>query len=167
MLFQPILTLLLVSLVPSVLSAFSPTTSELESRRAHHHGAHGQSFDSNFAQHAPSAAPSSSRRAVHKRTIIPATLPLGTRNDLARCPETMMACPISALPTETEWECVHPDEDLYSCGGCSTMSTGEDCTSISSAQSVSCEAGACRVHSCEYGYGPSTDGKSCIAQFTQ
>jgi hypothetical protein len=39
---------------------------------------------------------------------------------------------------------ISPEEDLYSCGGCATLGTGVDCTTIPSVLSVSCQVGACQ-----------------------
>lgn len=34
-------------------------------------------------------------------------------------------------------------EDLYSCGGCSTLGTGTDCSALPGARGVECSAGKC------------------------
>lgn len=106
------------------------------------------------------------------------------------CPQPLRVCPLSGESrpsTMAEWidegfECVNHEEDLYSCGGCSTVdeqyvffshfSQGShtcsrccgrhDCTKIEGALNVACTRGSCRVDSCTTGYTRSLDGKSCI-----
>jgi hypothetical protein len=79
-----------------------------------------------------------------------------------------------------DYECVDIDNDLNSCGGCTSTGAGKDCTAIPGAFNVACTAGACEgklyslspystsayysllVYTCTQGYQLSADQKSCI-----
>ncbi|KAG7561901.1 hypothetical protein FFLO_02630 [Filobasidium floriforme] len=72
------------------------------------------------------------------------------------------------------YECVNTSSDLEHCGGCATPdpfdfgnaanSTAQDCTAISHAASVGCNAGRCTVQSCDPGYVAVSDaaGDRCV-----
>ncbi|KZT73285.1 hypothetical protein DAEQUDRAFT_662375 [Daedalea quercina L-15889] len=86
------------------------------------------------------------------------------------CPLSMNVCPISeTVPTTLEewvehgYECVDVREDLNSCGGCGSVDVQYDCTAIPNALGISCEVGACRVHSCKPGFTLALDGTSCVS----
>ncbi|KAL7420740.1 hypothetical protein Q5752_004691 [Cryptotrichosporon argae] len=113
-------------------------------------GGNGGSGNSSPTTHvSPSSRPSSHPK--REPAAGPAVLlPLGTRGDLARCPADSVACP--AAVGSDEWECVHYEDDLYSCGGCLTLGTGADCTALANVLAVGCEAAACVVYTCERGY---------------
>ncbi|KII94279.1 hypothetical protein PLICRDRAFT_50260 [Plicaturopsis crispa FD-325 SS-3] len=86
----------------------------------------------------------------------------------AMCPAPMSACPVSGSLSATSarsadaFECVDFMADLKSCGGCSSLSSGHDCTTIKGAVGVSCVVGTCKVRSCSAGYTLSADQKTCI-----
>ncbi|BGP18845.1 hypothetical protein JCM10213v2_006925 [Rhodosporidiobolus nylandii] len=60
------------------------------------------------------------------------------------------------------YECIDTAQALDSCGGCASTGEGVDCTRIRGAAGVGCEAGVCRVFSCENGWKPSLDGSKCV-----
>ncbi|BEJ16440.1 hypothetical protein CspHIS471_0510450 [Cutaneotrichosporon sp. HIS471] len=66
------------------------------------------------------------------------------------CPVSgQLACyTTSAL---TGYECIDPQTELESCGGCIVGGTGVDCTSLPGAKAVGCEAGVCKIYSCTNG----------------
>jgi hypothetical protein len=78
------------------------------------------------------------------------------------CPAGLEACPISSL-IGGSYECIDIAVELESCGGCSSLGEGQDCTAIPGAWNVGCEQGACAVYTCSAGFRRSQDGKSCIA----
>jgi hypothetical protein len=46
------------------------------------------------------------------------------------CPKSWVACPVF-FGSRTEWECVDVTGDLFSCGGCASLSgQGVDCTAL-------------------------------------
>ncbi|WVR06021.1 hypothetical protein IAU60_003049 [Kwoniella sp. DSM 27419] len=122
------------------------------------------------ARPSSSPSPGGARKRSAKPISLPSDLPLGTPEDLFRCPSTQLACPVTdtsaqellTLASSAPFECVSPLEDLYSCGGCATLGTGRDCTAIPGVVSVSCAIGSCNVHSCEQGYVISSDGHGCV-----
>ncbi|KAF9015172.1 hypothetical protein BDQ17DRAFT_1294748 [Cyathus striatus] len=77
------------------------------------------------------------------------------------CPTGLDACPIKGLTTG-DYECLDTDSELESCGGCTSLGKGQDCTTIPGAWNVGCERGSCIVYSCAGGFVLSLDGKSCI-----
>jgi len=122
--------------------------------------------------------PNRHKKQKHKRE-------LGSR--FFRCPSGMEACPVQGLTgnsSDKELQCVDTLTELESCGGCTSLGNGQDCTSIEGAWNVGCEQGTCRgmlllfyrfrgttdtllqtklVDSCEGGYEVAPDGKSCTA----
>lgn len=66
------------------------------------------------------------------------------------------------------WECIDTMNDIESCGGCADPSiafgpgVGRDCTAIAGTNSVSCQQGQCRVHSCQDGWAFAADGETCM-----
>lgn len=97
-------------------------------------------------------------------------LPLGSTDDLKRCPAGTMSCPTLEAPvlagasSDAPWECVNYLEDLYSCGGCTTLGTGVDCTALPGVRSVSCAAAQCVVHQCQAGFVQV--GNECVSAAT-
>ncbi|KDQ63103.1 hypothetical protein JAAARDRAFT_366825 [Jaapia argillacea MUCL 33604] len=86
------------------------------------------------------------------------------------CPGDQTACPVSkllSLPTslvgwsEIEYECFDFSADLKACGGCGSMNSMYDCTTIADASSVACVQGSCQVSKCKQGFVPS-GLNSCI-----
>lgn len=77
------------------------------------------------------------------------------------CPNNYEACPIAGL-TGSYLECLDITAEITSCGGCTSMNEGQDCTSIEGAWNVGCEAGVCQVYTCALGYRRSRDGHSCV-----
>ncbi|GJJ09672.1 hypothetical protein Clacol_003896 [Clathrus columnatus] len=59
------------------------------------------------------------------------------------CPNNYEACPIPGL-TGMYLECLDTTAELTSCGGCTSMDEGQDCTMIEGAWNVGCEAGSCK-----------------------
>ncbi|WRT68711.1 uncharacterized protein IL334_005691 [Kwoniella shivajii] len=99
---------------------------------------------------------------------IPYGLEQNKNNEL--CPTRMSACPIEGRFTmetldqvvkQGEYECINPLEDLQSCGGCSSLSTGVDCTSIPGAKFMGCNIGKCQIYSCKKGWKLNQDGSAC------
>lgn len=76
------------------------------------------------------------------------------------CPTGLDACPVSGLTGD--YECLDTDTELESCGGCTTLGRGQDCTSITGAWNVGCEQGTCVVYTCAGGFQVGADGKSCL-----
>ncbi|KAF8973936.1 hypothetical protein BDZ97DRAFT_408143 [Flammula alnicola] len=76
------------------------------------------------------------------------------------CPSGLDACPVSTL--SGDYECLDTAIELESCGGCTTMGKGQDCTKIEGAWNVGCDQGSCIVYSCAGGFRLGADGKSCI-----
>ncbi|RDB28903.1 Protein priA [Hypsizygus marmoreus] len=77
------------------------------------------------------------------------------------CPTGLDACPISSMKSG-DYECLDTTTELESCGGCSSIGAGQDCTTITGAWNVGCEQGSCKVYTCAGGYIRARDGKSCI-----
>jgi hypothetical protein len=60
------------------------------------------------------------------------------------CPSNLIACPVAGPPGFfSDYECIDTRHDLQSCGGCSSMGMGQDCTAIRGAWNVGCESGHC------------------------
>ncbi|KAI0033170.1 hypothetical protein K488DRAFT_34336, partial [Vararia minispora EC-137] len=59
------------------------------------------------------------------------------------------------------FECVDTQHELQSCGGCASVRSQYDCTTIEGSWNVGCENGACKVYSCQAGYRLARDGASC------
>ncbi|KAI0068368.1 hypothetical protein BV25DRAFT_1911353 [Artomyces pyxidatus] len=81
------------------------------------------------------------------------------------CPTGLSACPVTGLTNNvtSDYECIDTQQELESCGGCSSVGAGQDCTAIPGAWNVGCAAGSCAVYNCMAGFRLSLDGKSCIA----
>jgi len=83
---------------------------------------------------------------------------------LQRCPSQMTACPIDAPPSlngeratatisaDEPFECVKPEEDLYNCGGCSSIGLGVSCGDLPGVRGTSCTEGKCVIYTCQKGY---------------
>ncbi|CAK9786598.1 hypothetical protein CC85DRAFT_310932 [Cutaneotrichosporon oleaginosum] len=77
------------------------------------------------------------------------------------CPAPgQLACYTTAA--RTGYECIDPQTELESCGGCAVGGTGVDCTSLPGAKAVGCEAGECKIYSCASGHAL-VDGKCQLA----
>jgi len=76
------------------------------------------------------------------------------------CPTGLDACPVSGLAAD--YECIDVATELESCGGCTSLNKGQDCTKIQGAWNVGCDQGSCVVYSCAGGFQIGADGKSCI-----
>jgi hypothetical protein len=60
------------------------------------------------------------------------------------CPNDLTACPVVGTHRLfSDYECIDAKHDLQSCGGCSSIGAGQDCTAIGGAWNVGCEAGHC------------------------
>ena len=104
------------------------------------------------------SGPSQHKRSPRRSS----SLPFGVI-DSARCPEGGVACPIGRSRSASAlFECLQPDDDLESCGGCSSLGQGADCTAIAGARAVGCTAGLCEVYTCQRGFAVGHDGKSCV-----
>ncbi|ODN75224.1 hypothetical protein L202_06420 [Cryptococcus amylolentus CBS 6039] len=78
------------------------------------------------------------------------------------CPRGMKAC--NVMGVSDAWECVDPEADLESCGGCahgdyvkganSTAATGVNCSSLPGLLrgSVTCSSGSCQAFACKSGW---------------
>jgi len=96
-----------------------------------------------------------SMRARHKRDQ--KALDAGTI-----CPKPRIACPIqgyteyqmqpSSKGAVMELECIDPNLDIDSCGGCATLGTGVACETLEGVKSTSCVNGVCQIYSCKPGY---------------
>lgn len=84
-----------------------------------------------------------------------------TSRDVPACPRGLDACPISGL-TSGDYECLDISAELESCGGCTSVGQGQDCTAIKGAWNVGCDRGSCKVYSCFAGFRLSVDGTSCV-----
>ncbi|WRT64307.1 uncharacterized protein IL334_001239 [Kwoniella shivajii] len=162
----------LVSALPTPTTAQEALAKRWHEDHKRHHPAVG-----NNARPSPSASRGLTKAAQKKP--IPSSAPsskitpLGASEDLSRCLAKQMACPISPMTdiqlekstADTPYECVSPQEDLYSCGGCTTLGTGFDCTAIPGVLSVSCSVGLCNVHACEPAYTLTSDEQGCALIF--
>ncbi|KAH9835562.1 protein priA [Rhodofomes roseus] len=106
---------------------------------------------------APSANPVKSRsKPAHKRAATKA------RRSTFTCPDQLESCPISGLTGPTgDFECIDPQTELESCGGCASTGEGQDCTAIEGVWNVGCERGRCALYTCAQGYKLSADGTAC------
>ncbi|WWC66386.1 uncharacterized protein I206_100287 [Kwoniella pini CBS 10737] len=176
MIFTKVAILSLLSLATFVLSLPTPTLNSQEglAKRWHEdHKRHHPSVGEN-ARPSPSVSGSAQRKAKKpipsSKSIDSGQPQLGSAEDLTRCPAQKMACPISPMTdvelaksnADTPYECILPQEDLYSCGGCTTLGTGLDCTAIPGVLSVSCAIGTCNVYSCKSGFTVTSDGQGCV-----
>jgi len=99
-----------------------------------------------------------------------APVPSGMRRALPKprspslCPSGLTACPITSVsgPT-TDFECLDTVNELESCGGCTSVGKGQDCTAIRGAWNVGCQQGSCTVYTCAVGFKRSRDDQSCIS----
>lgn len=99
------------------------------------------------------------------------------------CPAKETACPIRGSTTydaavshhfstqdefsgvmlgQGGYECLDVSSSLESCGGCASTGEGRDCSAIRGAAGVGCDAGVCRILSCQGGYKVSLDGSKCV-----
>lgn len=76
------------------------------------------------------------------------------------CPNNLDACPVSG--PGGDYECLDTTTELESCGGCTSLKQGQDCTKIEGAWNVGCNQGSCVVYTCAGGYRIGADGKSCV-----
>lgn len=84
-----------------------------------------------------------------------------TQEDVDNCPANLHSCPVTGLDGETSYECIDFATELESCGGCASVGEGLDCTAIPNVDSVGCEAGVCKVFSCNPGFSV-VNGTSCL-----
>lgn len=98
---------------------------------------------------AEAPVPSGARR---KRDVRPKTV------NETYCMKGLTAC---AIPGTSDWECVDPQHDLESCGGCAfgnfggaSAAMGVDCSSLPGVKStgVQCSWGRCVIIACRKGY---------------
>ena len=94
------------------------------------------------------------------------------------CPSGYEQCPVAGV--SGEHECLETLSEMTSCGGCTSVGAGVDCTKIPHVEYASCYGGFCSgtsspqrrepradsllslVFSCEGGYKPSDDERSCV-----
>ncbi|ORX40736.1 hypothetical protein BD324DRAFT_606552 [Kockovaella imperatae] len=82
------------------------------------------------------------------------------RRDLpTTCAAGYSSCPV---PGSAGSECLNTLISMESCGGCTSLGQGTDCSAIEGVDSVSCVAGSCAVSSCQPGYEVSSTGTTCI-----
>lgn len=67
------------------------------------------------------------------------------------CPKNFSVCPIPGGAVNA-YECIDSFTDLGSCGGCTSLGKGRDCTQIPGARWMGCENGGCVVYSCRQGW---------------
>jgi len=81
------------------------------------------------------------------------------------CPMEQTICNVSdGLTKSNTWACVDTKKDVNFCGGCGARGDGGvDCSSIPNSWNVGCDAGECRVFTCEPGFRVSHHGKGCVA----
>lgn len=84
------------------------------------------------------------------------------KSRMSLCPPGLDACAIKGT-TNGEYECLDTYTELESCGGCSSLGKGQDCTAIQGAWNVGCERGNCIVYSCASGYRLGSNRTSCDA----
>lgn len=60
---------------------------------------------------------------------------------ISPCPTGLDACPVSSLGGD--YECLDTTTELESCGGCTSLQKGQDCTRIEGAWNVGCHQGSC------------------------
>ncbi|GAA6039012.1 hypothetical protein JCM8097_000153 [Rhodosporidiobolus ruineniae] len=60
------------------------------------------------------------------------------------------------------FECLDPLSELTSCGGCSSLSTGTDCSTLPHVRSAGCAEGRCVVFACERGWKPDEHAGACV-----
>ncbi|WVW82470.1 hypothetical protein I302_104481 [Kwoniella bestiolae CBS 10118] len=166
MLFTKFITLSVLSLSTFVLALPTPTINDQEGLAKRWHADHQRYHPSADESARPSPSASGIVRRKIQAPIFTGPVVLGSGEDLTRCLSQQIACPISPMTSfelqsasaDTPYECISPKEDLYSCGGCATLGTGQDCTAIPGVLSVSCAIGQCNVHSCKAGFTLSSDG---------
>lgn len=94
------------------------------------------------------------------KTAVP-SYGLESNKNGALCPSGFAACPIPGRPaSESDYECIDALTDITSCGGCASLSTGQDCTAIPGARFMGCEMGMCEVYSCRAGWRQ-VNGTAC------
>ncbi|CAE6433938.1 unnamed protein product [Rhizoctonia solani] len=103
----------------------------------------------------PSNAPGTYGRkrhtAMHKRTSF--------------CPTNFESCPIlDASGRSTESECIDTRTQLTSCGGCTSIGKGQNCSAIPNAKITTCSNSHCVVEKCKRGYEVSSSSDSCVSQ---
>ncbi|PLW46602.1 hypothetical protein PCANC_06132 [Puccinia coronata f. sp. avenae] len=80
-----------------------------------------------------------------------------------QCPTGLSACPISSgLGASSSFECIDVQQEVTSCGGCSTTGKGVDCTTLKGVASSGCSDGQCKIFSCKTGYQYSATHNVCI-----
>lgn len=80
------------------------------------------------------------------------------------CPTGQTACPITAtnlFTDSTPYECLDVKQEITSCGGCTTLGQGVDCSKMKGVSSSGCSDGACKIFSCQPGYQYSAVYNSC------
>ncbi|KAF9456373.1 hypothetical protein BDZ94DRAFT_1275865 [Collybia nuda] len=80
---------------------------------------------------------------------------------ISLCPSGLDGCPISDVKAG-DYECLDTTTELESCGGCTSLGLGQDCTAIVGAWNVGCDQGHCAVYTCSGGFRRARDGKTCI-----
>ncbi|CAE6394416.1 unnamed protein product [Rhizoctonia solani] len=81
------------------------------------------------------------------------------------CPANYESCPIlDASGRTSESECIDTRTQLTSCGGCASISKGQNCSAIPHVKVATCEASKCIVTKCKRGYEVSGSGDSCVPQ---
>ncbi|EIW68289.1 hypothetical protein TREMEDRAFT_32155 [Tremella mesenterica DSM 1558] len=104
---------------------------------------------SNGQCHSPTMVPR--RRNLNQKKEIQTTIFGLEENKAANlCPVGLAACPIPGRMND--YECLDAMNDLQSCGGCTSMGTGIDCTAIPGVRWMGCNVGKCEVYSCKAGF---------------
>ncbi|KAM0749712.1 hypothetical protein T439DRAFT_37277 [Meredithblackwellia eburnea MCA 4105] len=76
------------------------------------------------------------------------------------CPSGETACKLKK--GGLGYQCINTNDELSSCGGCTTEGEGQNCEDIPFVESVSCSAGKCEIHSCTPPRIPSFTGQGCV-----
>ncbi|KAH9821802.1 hypothetical protein DFH28DRAFT_532189 [Melampsora americana] len=84
---------------------------------------------------------------------------------LGLCPIGLSACPISPFSSSKGYECIDTQEEIESCGGCSSTGEGINCNTVPGVKFAGCAASQCLAFSCEEGYNLTSDQK-CVAATT-
>ncbi|KNZ48898.1 uncharacterized protein VP01_533g6 [Puccinia sorghi] len=83
---------------------------------------------------------------------------------LSNCPSGLTACPIATGPSLSPsggFECLDVQQEVTSCGGCSSTGQGVDCTTLKGVSSAGCSAGECKIFSCKPGFQFSFVNNAC------
>ncbi|KAG0151684.1 hypothetical protein CROQUDRAFT_71416 [Cronartium quercuum f. sp. fusiforme G11] len=93
--------------------------------------------------------------SARSRRVKRAQLPMGL------CPAGLNACPISPFSASKGYECIDTQEEIESCGGCSSTGEGLNCNTIPGVKYAGCAVGQCLAFECETGFNLTSE-KTCV-----